>query len=251
MAMFAIALALAAAPASFTADQLVAKNLEARGGAAALKAIESIQFEGTYLTPGDFELKFKQTQKRQPGGDAMRLDLTVQGLTIVQSYDGKAGWKINPFQGRRDAETMSTDEARSLAHSAMLTGARRSPAANRAKVTYMGREDFDGTDTYKLRVTQPDGDEFTYFLDPDTFLEIKMVESRRVRGTLSVSDAEFGDYEKIAGVYFPMSIEQWPDGSPNARSRLTLDKGSANVAIPDGYFSQPGTPAKPARGGGQ
>ena len=114
--LLAIVLASTAATAqqSFTADQLVAKNLEARGGAAALAAIKSLQMEGRMLTPGDFELKMKEVRVRQPNGDAIRDDLTVQGLTIVQAYDGRSGWKINPFQGRRDAEKMSADEVRAM-----------------------------------------------------------------------------------------------------------------------------------------
>ena len=59
---------------------------------------------------------------------------------------------------------------------------RCSPRSDGSKVTYLGREDFDGTLAYKLKVTQKDGDEFVYWLDPDTYLEIKVDETRRIRG---------------------------------------------------------------------
>jgi hypothetical protein len=234
----------ATAQTSYTADQLVAKNLEARGGAQALAAIHSVQFEGRLLTPGDFELAFKEVRQRQAKGDAVRDDLSVQGLTIVQAYDGASGWRVNPFQGRRDAERMSADDARSMADSGLVSGILLSAA--KGSVTAAGMEDFDGTLAYKLKVVQPDGDEFVYLLDPDTFLEIKMVESRRLRGTLQVTDYELGDYEKVAGVYYPMAIDQWGDGNPNQRSRLVIEKAAANVDAPASLFAQPGDSAKPA-----
>ena len=246
--LLAIVLGSTAATAqqSYTADQLVAKNQEARGGAAALAAITSLQIEGRYLTPGDFELAFKEVRKRIAGGTAVRDDLSVQGLTIVQAYDGANGWKINPFAGRRDAEKMSADEARSMADSGLISGVLLSAAASKGIVTAAGMEDFDGTLAYKLKVVQPDGDEFVYLLDPDTFLEIKMVESRRVRGTLSVNSSEMGDYEKVAGVYFPMAIDSWGGDNSNARSRLVVEKATANVDAPASLFVQPNDGAKPA-----
>ena len=241
-----LACSAANAQQSFTAEQLVAKNLDARGGAQAMAAIQSIQSEGRFIAPGDFELKFKEVRKRLPSGAAIRDDLSVQGLTIVQAYDGANGWKINPFQGRRDAERMSGDDARSMADTGLITGVLQSAAASKARVTAEGLEDFDGTNAYKLKVVQPDGDEFVYLLDPDTFLEIKMVESRRLRGTLQVTDYELGDYEKVAGVYYPMAIDQWGDGNPNQRSRLVIETATANVDAPASLFAQPADAAKPA-----
>ncbi len=234
------------AQTSYSAEQLVAKNLEARGGAQAMAAIQSLESEGRLLAQGDFELKFKEVRKRVPAGTAVRDDLSVQGLTIVQAYDGTNGWRINPFQGRRDAEKMSGDEARSMADTGLIDGVLLSASTSKGRVTAEGMEDFDGTLAYKLKVVQPDGDEFVYLLDPDTFLEIKMVESRRLRGTLAVTDTELGDYEKVAGVYYPMAVDQWADGYPNQRSRLVIEKATANVDAPASLFVQPNDAAKPS-----
>ena len=184
------------------AQSLVAKNLEARGGAAALDAIKSISFEGRTIFPGDFELTYKEARARL-GGDRVRYDFGLQGLDLVQSYDGTGAWKINPFQGRKDAERMSSDEARQLADAALIEGPLLASRHDGSRVQYLGREDFDGTLAYKLKVTQKDGDEFTYLLDPDTYLEIKVDETRRIRGAQQTTETELGDYEKVAGVYLP------------------------------------------------
>lgn len=247
----AMMIAAAAAPAAAQdAQSLLARNLEARGGGAAIAAITSVSFEGRTLFPGDFELTYKETRARIRGATKARVDLGLQGLNLVQSYDGSGGWRINPFQGRKDAERMSGDEARSLADSALLEGPLLAARSDGSKVTYLGREDFDGTLAYRLKVAQKDGDEFVYWLDPDTFLEIKIDETRRIRGAQQSNEIELGDYEKIAGVYFPMSVESWSQGHPDQRQRTILASGSANGPVAASFFAEPRSgPAAGTAGG--
>lgn len=250
-ALAALLIGCGANPASAQdAQSLIAKNLEARGGAAAIDAIKSITFEGRTIAPGDFELTFKSAQARLGGGDAIRLDLGIQGLDLVQSYDGQVAWRINPFQGRKDAERMSVDDARQLADQALIEGPLLASRTDGSKVEYLGRDDFDGTLAYKLKVTQKDGDEFVYWLDPDTYLDIKVDETRRIRGAQQTTETELGDYEKVAGVYFPMSVESWSEGQPNERQRTIIASGSANGQVNAAFFAEPGGPGTPAKASG-
>jgi hypothetical protein len=245
----ALLLGCAAIPAAAQdAQSLVAKNLEARGGAAALAAISNVKFEGRTIFPGDFEVSYKETHARTGSGAADRVEFGIQGLDIIQAYDGRgSGWKVNPLQGRKDAEKMSTDEARALADSALIEGPLLAARGNGSTVTYLGREDFDGTLAYKLKVAQKDGDEFVYWLDPDTYLEIKVEETRRIRGAEQTNETELGDYEKVAGVYFPMSVETWPQGQDSNRSRTIIATGTANTTVGEQYFAEPGGPGTPAK----
>jgi hypothetical protein len=245
----ALLVAAAAPAAAQDAQSLIAKNLEARGGAAAIAALNNVSFEGRTLFPGDFELTYKETRSREGSAIRARVDLGLQGLNLVQAYDGSGGWRINPFQGRKDAERMGADEARSVADSALLEGPLLASQKDGSKVTYLGREDFDGTLAYRLKVAQKDGDEFVYWLDPDTFLEIKVDETRRIRGAESTTEIELGDYEKIAGVYFPMSVESWGEGRPDQRQRTVIASGSANGPVNASFFAQPGSAATPRPGG--
>ena len=251
-ALAALLFGSAAIPASAQdAQSLIAKNLEARGGAAALDAIKSISFEGKTIFPGDFELTFKEVQARHGDASSIRYDFGLQGLDVVQSYDGSGAWKINPFQGRKDPERMSADEARQLADAAQIQGPLLASRTDGSTVQYLGRDDFDGTLAYKLKVTQKDGDEFVYWLDPDTYLEIKVDETRRIRGAQQVNETELGDYEKVGGVYFPMSVESWAQGQPNQRQQVIIASGTANPAVDASFFAEPGGPATPAKASGE
>jgi hypothetical protein len=244
----ALLLGYAAVPAAAQdAQSLLAKNLDARGGAAALAAIKNVTFEGRTVYPGDFELHYRETRERLPGANADRVDFSLQGLDIVQAYDGREGWKVNPLQGRKDAEKISADEVRAFQDNALIEGPLLASRSDGSKVAYLGREDFDGTLAYKLKVTQRDGDEFVYWLDPDTFLEIKVDETRKIRGAEQTTETELGDYEKIAGVFFPMSIDTWPQGEDSARSRTLIATGAANNDVPESFFSEPKGISPPAK----
>lgn len=222
------------------AQGLLDRNLEARGGAQALDAIKSIRFDGRIIFPGDFELSYDEVRARGgASGIQSRMEGSIQGLTYMQGYDGESAWRVNPFQGRRDAEKMSADEVRSMADSSRIEGVLQAARSDGSSVAYLGREDFDGTSAYKLRVKQKDGDEFVYLLDPDTFLEIKITETRKIRGAEQTSETELGDYEKVAGVYFPMSVENWQQGRPNQRQRVIIETAQANPAVNPALFAQP------------
>src|SRR6478672_6752093 len=91
-----------------TVDELVAKNLEAKGGATALEAIKTIRFEGRLLVnQGQLEMKYSETKKRS---GKVKTDVVLQGMNLVQAYNGTSGWKIFPLYGRKDPEKMSADE---------------------------------------------------------------------------------------------------------------------------------------------
>lgn len=231
------------------ASSLVAKNLEARGGAAAIDAIKSVAFEGKTRFPGDFEVDYREWRAVDGPNPLGRVVFSLQGLDIIQAYDGSGGWKINPLQGRKDAERMSSDEARQLADAAWVGGPLLQAAKDQSKVTYLGREDFDGTSAFKLKVVQKDGDEFVYWLDPDTYLEIKVDETRRIRGAQQTTETELGDYEKVAGVYFPMSVESWAQGQSGQRSRTSIAKATPNPTYDPTIFQEPKSAAPAAKKG--
>ena len=241
-----LALALASSSASaLSVDELVARNAEARGGLDRIQAIKSIRFEGSLRFSGPFgslDLTLLQV-KRAP--DSVRTEVSVQGLTQVQAWDGKEAWQISPFQGRKDPERMTEDDARGLADDASIGGDLIDYRAKGNQIEYLGTEDVDGTEAHKLKVTLKNGDIETVYLDPDHFIEIRVVGQRKVRGTETEDVTDFGDYEQVAGVYFPFSIVSITRGS-GGQQQITINKAEANLAVGDSEFAFPtkagGTP---------
>ena len=224
-----------------TVDDLVAKNLKAKGGAEALNAIQTIRFEGRMLVnQGQLELTYVQTRKR-PG--KVRSDATLQGMALVQAYDNSSGWKVMPFQGRKDPEKMSGDEAKSLVEDAEIGGPLENWKADGKTVTYLGTEDVEGTAAHKLKVLRKNGDITYVYLDPDYFLEIREVSQRTEQGAKVEVETDLGDYEKVNGVYFPFAIESGNKGSTD-KQKIVIEKTEANIPVDDAIFAFPKTAAK-------
>ena len=236
------------APAGFTQDQktptldeLVTKNVEAKGGADALHALQSLKLTGKMLVQqGQIQLAYAQTKKR-PG--EVRTDATLQGMTAVQAYDGKEGWKISPFQGRKDPEKMSADDVKSLIEDAEIDGPLVDWKAKQSTVEYLGREDVDGTLAYKLKVVRKNADVNFVYLDPDYFLEIRILTQRVEQGAQVEVETDLGDYEKIAGVFVPFSIEAGRKGDPD-KQKIVIDKAEPNVPVDDAVFHFPAGASK-------
>lgn len=243
-AVIAGALALASLSAQAraqtpSADEIIARQLAARGGLDKLKAIQTLRMEGKQLVYGGaIQLHVVEVKKR-PG--AVRVEATLQGLTAVQAYDGATAWQIQPFQGRRDPEQLSADDAKDLADEADIDGPLVDYKAKGGHVEYLGTEDLDGSSTYKLRLTEKSGDQLTYYIDTDTLMTLRVATKRFLRGREDNSVTDFGDYEKIAGVYFPLESESGPPGAADADKIKTIfDKGEAGVAIDDAKFRMGG-----------
>ena len=241
-AVFLVAVAAAPFAHAVTVDDLLAKNLEARGGADKVAAIKTLKLEGKLLVGGQFELALTVFQKAP---DSLRNEASIQGLTAVQAWDGKDAWQISPFQGRKDPEKMTLDDAKALADDAPIAGALIGAKERGAKIDYLGTEDVDGTEAHKLKVTLKNGDVEYVYLDPDHFLEIRTVAQRSVRGTQVESTTDYGDYEEVNGVYFPFSLatESKADGN---RTQTTIEHAQANAPLEDALFAFPA-----AKGAGQ
>jgi hypothetical protein len=224
-----------------TAEELVSKNIEAKGGADALHALQSLKLIGKILVQqGQIQLAYVQTKKR-PG--EVRTDATIQGMTIVEAYDGKEGWKVSPLQGRKDPEKMSADDLKPLMEDAEIDGPLVDWKTKGSTVEYLGTEDVDGTLAHKLKVVRKNGDVSFIYLDPDHFLEIRILTQRIKHGAQEEVETDLGDYEKIGGVFVPTSIESGRKGDPD-KEKIVIDKAEANVPVDESIFHFPATASR-------
>jgi hypothetical protein len=246
MHRIAAALLIMAVPAAFayTASELADKNVAAKGGIDKINAIQSLQLSGKLLANGGtLEIAYTMLVKRP---DAIRYEAQLQGLTKVQAYDGTQAWQINPFRGRKDPQKLSADDAKGLAEDAAdFAGPLVAYQAKGYTLDYLGTEDIDGTEAHKLRVTRPNGDLTYVYLDPDYFLEIRTVNRRIEHGIPNETITDYGDYEKVNGVYLAFAQEFYQKGS-SARHKLQIDKAEANVAADESLFEFPAAHAAAA-----
>jgi hypothetical protein len=218
-----------------TVDELVARNTQAKGGLEKIRAIRTLRLRGT-MVQGSFMAQVGQEQKR-PG--MVRSTFTVQGMTAIQAYDGQTGWQISPFEGRKDPQLVGEDDLRDLVEDADIDGPLVDYKEKGNTVEYLGHDTVDGDDAYRLKCTLKNGDIVYYYLDPDSYLEIRTEKQQFIRGAVRERLTDLGSYKPIAGVMYPYSIESGPKNNPDARSKITIDTIEANVPLDDGLFKMP------------
>jgi len=248
LSLVAVACALLACAAStparqskpLTLDEVLAKHFAARGGLEKIKAIQSLKMTGTTTVQG-MQLPMTMIIKR-PG--AFRMEMAAQGKSFVQAFDGTTGWMVNPFMGSSDAQKAPDEVVDDLKNQADLDGALIDPQAKGFEIELVGKEDFEGTPVYKIKLTRKNGDTTHVFIDAETFLELKSTMRRTRDGKTVEVEAIQADYKPVAGVLVPYTVEAKADG--NTVFSFTATTIEANTAVDDAIFKMPAPAAAPA-----
>ncbi len=217
-----------------TVDDIIARNLEARGGLEKIKAVKTIRTSGT-LRQGGFRAAFIQENQRP---NKVREETIIQGMAATEAFDGKAGWRVSPFGGRKDPDLLSADDMKGLVEDADLDGQLVDYRNKDHRAELIGHESVEGTDCYKIKLTLNSSDVRYYYIDADSYLELKIETERKIRGTVKYSETLFGDYEKVNGIYYPFAFESGQKGNPD-RVKFTVDKVELNVQLGESRFTMP------------
>lgn len=223
-----------------SADEIIGKNIQARGGADKLKTVQSIKTTATMTMGPGMELAGTVIQKRPL---LARMEFSLQGMTAVQAYDGKDAWQIMPFMGKKDPELMSAEEAKETEEMADVDGPLVDYKSKGHQVELLGKEKIEGTDAYKLKLTLKNGDVQTIYIDADSFLQIKEVDKRTIRGTETETESSIGDYKEVNGILFPFAVESAIKGT-DQKQKITISKIELNVPVDDSIFKMPAAPPK-------
>jgi hypothetical protein len=234
---------LATTASAQTADDIINNYIKTIGGKEKIAAAKSLRRVGKFTGGGGFEAKVVQENRRP---NFVREEFSLQGMTGVNAWDGKTGWKIEPWNGKKDPEALGEDEQKSIIEDSDFDGPLVDYAAKGNKVEYLGMEPVEGTDAHKLKVTLANGETRIYFMDTDYFVPIKIEGKRIVRGTEREFEQSLGDYKEVNGVYLPFYYESGAKGSP-FKQKITYSTIEANVPLSDERFAMPKMgAAKPA-----
>ncbi|MDP9200500.1 MAG: hypothetical protein M3P26_01015 [Gemmatimonadota bacterium] len=222
-----------------TADDIIARYIKTVGGADKIQSIRTLRRIGKYTGDDGFEAVVMQESTRP---NRVRQEFSIQGMTAVNAYDGATGWKIDPFGGKKDAESLSEEELRSIVEDSDFDEPLINYKQKGNKVELVGMDQVEGTDVYKLRVTQKNGDTRYYYMDTDSYVPIKYETKRIIRGTPQESETTLGDYKQVGGWYLPFSMETRQKGSSGSQ-KITFDKIEFNVPIDSTRYIRPKLPA--------
>lgn len=230
--------ATAAFAADLTAAQIVDKNVAARGGLAAWRAVESMAMTGEMDLGGKLDAKAPYTMSlKRP--HKSRLEIRFQNQTAVQTYDGKQGWKYRPYLGRTDAELLTAAELKSEEATDELDGALADAARKGTKVELQGVDKVEGKDAYKLRLTKNSGETRNLWVDAVSFLEIKIDgEARKLDGRPHKVAVFYRDYKTVGGLNIPHTLETVVDGVKQTR-KIVIKSVTLNPKLDESLFGKP------------
>lgn len=257
-----------------TADQIVERNVNARGGLAAWRRIRSMSMTGQLdagrertdggrtamlaspHTPAERKALSRKAALGTGEGTAgkiiqlpFRLDLQrprksrvevqFKGDTAVQVFDGANGWKMRPFLGRREVEKFTADESRIASQQQELDGPLIDYAAKGTRVGVLGGERVDGRNTYKLKLTLKNGEVRHLWIDAQTFLDVRFEgPARHFDGKMRTVSTYFRDYKQVDGVMLPYVLETIVDGV-RGTEKIVIEKIALNPPLDDTRFAKP------------
>ncbi len=218
---------------ALTLDQILAKNYEARGGVDQLRALKSMRTTGTLAMQGMVMPMTIEAKSEQ-----FRLEISVQGNSIVQVIDVDSGWMINPMMGSSEPQKMPDDMLNAMSDQTDLSGPLVDWQEKGHTVELIGREEVAGTDAYHLRITLKSGNVTDLYLDAEHFIEFQSVGKRTINGQELENTTTLGDYKEVDGLMVAHSIEVKTAGIPASQS-MTLEKIELNVDIAADRFTMP------------
>ncbi len=221
-----------------TASQIVAKNIEARGGLKAWHAVKTLTMSGKLEAGSDKnpQLPFVMKMKRE---HMSRLEIRFEDQTAIQVYDGKQGWKVRPYLGRDEVEPFTRAEAKDAAEWQDLDGPLIDYAKKGVKVQLQGKEAVEGHQAYKLKLTMKDGSERHVWIDAATFLESRIDGQPRIMdGKLRNVSVYYRDYRKENGLTVPHVFETIVDGGKLSH-KMNIEQVTINQPMEDAVFAKP------------
>ena len=286
---FVFASSLAAGPgtspvAKLSATDIAAKNVAARGGLQAWRAVQTLAMSGKMGAGGNQRAaqpipvpgkKGRLAMPKRPSEEVqlpfvmelarprkMRLELQFNGQTAIQVFDGANGWKVRPFLNRREVEPYTAEEMKMASAQSDLDGPLVDYAAKGTKIDLDGIEKVGDRDSYKLKLTLKGGQETHVWVDAETFLETKIEgQPRRLDGTYHPVEVYYRDYRSVSGLRIPFVLETkvlpvaktatgFKD-PPVPVEKLIIEKVTVNPKLDDSKFSKPKIDATPAPKGKQ
>ncbi len=221
-----------------TAAQLIDKNVAAKGGLQAWRAVQSMTFSGKLEAGGKSKAQLPFVlEKKRPR--KTRVEIVFANDTAVQVYDGANGWKLRPYLGRRTVEPYSPEELKSAAFESDVDGPLVDYAGKGSKVELEGVEKVENQDTYKLKVTMKGGQVQHLWLDAGTFLEVKVEGTpRRMDGKMRPVSIYLRDYKTVNGLKVPYVIETAVEGNRDTHKML-VESVAVNSKLDDALFAKP------------
>ncbi len=228
------ALFIVVAAQAQTADEIVAKHIEARGGAAAFATLKTVKMECTLAVAG-IEAPTKITVIN---GRAHRMDVSAMGNEITTVIDGSTGWGINPMGGSGKPEATAAESLKGAATQTDLSAGLLDYKEKGSTVELLGSEKIMTGDAFKIKLTLKDGAVMTHYIDAKTFYIVQTKAKMNLGGADFEADIIYAGHKAVDGIVFPM-IQEITNHPQFGSMISTYTKIEVNPTVDESVFMMP------------
>lgn len=202
-----------------------------------LKDINTVVMAGKSVNQG-METPFTVTTVRP---DKYRLEIEIQGQKMIQVYNSGIGWFVAPWTGTLDAQDLPAEQLKPMKRQADIDGPLYNYKEKGHTAEFLGKDDLEGTEVYKIKLTYDDGDAGTYFIDAENFVVLKEESIMNMRGQEIKSEVLYSDFKPINDMIMPFSFQILMNGQVS--QTINIENVEFDNKIDSGIFEKP-APAK-------
>jgi len=201
------------------------------GGADNWKKVNSIVTSGSMSMQGT-EISLTRTVVHNTG---FKNEISLMGMSGYQILTRTEGWNFMPFNGQTSAEAMTADDVKEGQNDLDAQGAVVDYASKGHSAEYLGKEDVDGTECHKVKLTYKTGKTETMFFDPSSFYLVKSIATQKANGQEFEMTTSYSNYEKLPeGIVIAKSMSL-PLG-PGMNADFSVSKIEVNKTIDPSTF---------------
>ena len=175
-----------------TADEIISKYINALGGINKIKGITSIYKESDIELNGNTATAVTYILNNK----AYKMEMNFNGAQIIQCVTKNGGWQINPMMGKTSPEPFPEDQVRAAQEQLAVEGPLVDYAKKGSTVQLLGKENVNGSNTYKLKVTTKEKVELTLYIDAVNYHITKVESKALVSGQVMQTSTTFSNYIK-------------------------------------------------------
>ena len=215
-----------------TVDEILAEHFTVIGQEKLL-ATNTFTTKGK-IVQGQFEIPFISYNKKPMN---FRTDAEFQGMKIATAFDGKMGWSINPMMGSSDPQPMTEEQIDRMKIQSDYEGMFYNYEQKGYKVEFTGKENVDDIEVYVLKLTRPNGDIITSYIDAENYVILKTKSKMKVQGVETEAETFYSNYKYVNEILSPFSIETKMNGQ--TVFQMVFDEITYDVDVPDSLFLMP------------
>jgi len=224
-------------------EQVLERNVAARGGLEAWRAIQTMTWTGQVRIPGESAppMPFVMALQRP---NKTHFEIASADKRFTRVFNGSTGWRLRPGgNGQPELKVLSKEEAAFSRDEFVIDGPLIDHAAKGVAVKLAGLDEIEGRKAYLLEVRLPAGASRRIWVDAETFLDVRCDRpSTSPLTTGAPVSVYYRDFRPVNGLVIPHVIETRPGTGPGGTQVLAIESIAVNPPMPMQTFARPAMP---------